>query len=668
MELLADKVQRLNFTNISASVDPTGLGTRNIKSDGSNMADNTAVVIQFGYKLNCSGTSPSPKVMFDFYLNTTHEWSVGLLINQGAVGIWTWNHNDGYHNSSMQATLPNNWYWVRIDAIRVTGGSILRAFVWDNPAMTGTPVKSYSYNSFYTVNKYVAWAYMFGSNVHGSLDLTPIIMYAPITHGLEGTLAWDPSHACYINTQVSAMRGFALSLQDVIKDDYSAYLDSVISDSVNTSHPKSGSATTSGPGSPGYTYPTSGTIGDKLKTAFEDWASSFDGALTFPHFNYSLPYPFNGLADILNSIMNEVSNTLENVSDGIIYGAEGALISTAKLIDDIIAKIQIEIARVPTWIHKAITVNTYDYWDLTPLVNLIYSSTELVIPDGFQEPLLGITPPDGSFTFPDNTFMIPRHLTFTIFPSFVTGISYTLNLVDIVFSFIPPGIRNGIFPTSTNWPGRRSGDVRKPTFLTDYTGVGVPITDAIGAANVYGGGLVGIGILAYFAPNLAQILLSYMFKLTSSAYNSMRQPSLKDIALAIKPQSDYDSHWHPSGAIAEEILLNNDSRLPSSGVLAKKDDVDFNLSETKSSYKRLYTMGKLVAKHKEDLLDIATLINEIPITGSIDAITGLVDSMITTDFPDDTQDSQQVDSLEALATSINQNVLMVQGLIGLRMV
>jgi hypothetical protein len=333
----------------------------------------------------------------------------------------------------------------------------------------------------------------------------------------------------------------------------------------NSSHPASGTYTAGSGGSGASVRPVSGTLGSDLKASIEAWATKIDDAITFPQFNMTLPYPFDGLSSVFNDVGNQLSAGMENISDAMITGVKNLILDVPALLDDIVAKISSSstFQRLPNWIHSNIQITTLAYWDLSGYISDIATGigTDMSLPSSVTEPLLGIDI-GTSVSFPAATITIPKKLRITLF-----GNNFDLSLIDFVIPWIPPSVRTKLVPGSKNWPGRTAVSGNRPTFLTDYTGQGVPVSDFLAAIMTYVGSAVILGAIGYYAPGVVYQILKRLLSLASATY----LPSLKDAMLAMHPSSNYDSQWNlitPSDNIFSvmgslNFLTNSDTRLPS---------------------------------------------------------------------------------------------------------
>jgi archaellum component FlaC len=359
-----------------------------------------------------------------------------------------------------------------------------------------------------------------------------------------------------------------MSLDAEIAQDQAAwdeYIDSV----VNASHPKTGSEGSSSSGSSSHNAPGASTFGNSLLSAFQSLSGVLSNTPVFPTADFSLDPPFDGVADVVNGVINVLGGSLSDLFSSLISSLTGGINSVPNLIDDIISVIQDELGRIPTAIHNNITITVNSWWDLTSFANQILEES-LDTAYTWQEKLLGLLAPDGT-TMPANSLKIPKSITFTIFST-----SYTFTIAELFFLILPPGVRTGIIPGSGNWPGRRSSDTRIATFLTDYSGVGVPFVDGIAALSIYSSAVAGIGVIAYFAPQLALKLIRFLLSLGSNFY----LPSLKDIALGMMSSSNWDSQWNASTNLKAEINAV-DSNVES--IDSKVDSIDSDISSFRSS-------------------------------------------------------------------------------------
>jgi len=166
-------------------------------------------------------------------------------------------------------------------------------------------------------------------------------------------------------------------------------------------------------------------------------------------------------------------------------------------------------------------------------------------------------------------FKLPKKFRITI-----CGNNFDLCVFEIPFSFIPSTLRNSIFPTSINWPGRTASSGNHPT-ITGFTGQGVRNVDVLIGSCFYSTLGVVMWQLASVFPKLCRTFINIFFNASQS-----QNPTLKNVISLLGVP--HGSDWEPSGddmyeviiAIPINPLLVSDSRLDH--LNADIDDIPLN--------------------------------------------------------------------------------------------
>jgi hypothetical protein len=551
----------------------------------------TGDCLRFYFRLLTSSQEDYLELYLYLYRSSTNTFKVNTYIKQyvgGSLG-----YNSG--GSTSAALSFNEWFWWRPTAKTRTNASYYNAgqsYVWAEQHLTTTVGAKYynglsrqSYNGLelYVEGRSGKVSSPIESGEIFELELTPVMWASakyvyndPKALTMRSELAnwFEPKH---LYMDFEAVSHFDQDYFDESQDhvyqnvtDIKSDVTTVKSDvsttkaNVNSligSHPGGGVTYSPVVDSPVYVNPVSGTMGDDLKSSFDSLALLLDGAMTFNPPALTLPWPFDGVASVINDIMEVLTEGFELLTDIPISLFISLVKSLSNLIDDIGQAINSQGARFSGWIGSQLSFSVSSWYEVGAKISDIINdfSSDMGFSAGFKEPLIGLDI-GTSWGLLSTSFKIPRMITVTFF-----GMNVNFGLLELPFFMVPGPYRRMMVPTSDQWPGRTATSGNIPTFITSHTGKGVPMIDFIGALVVYSLTIVGAGVLAQYAPKASLSLLKSLLGFLPT------KPTNQDILLALHPQASYSSTWelnNPADTIAQKVdaiptnpLLATDTRL-----------------------------------------------------------------------------------------------------------
>lgn len=620
-DVLQNLISKYDFLNVSA-FDVQSTTPDYMKPDHSALADGTSAIVQFGFRQNFNDdgtTVNSVKISVHGYNGVTKYYTNSVLISKNNIFGYQWTYNGGNYSGYSHAITPNNWYWVYFIYNRLSGGSSLEIKVYDNPNQSGTPLFDMPVSTFYTTNLfYVEFQYNTGATIHnGTFELTPMPYFAGFANGAQSQIAWSSSQCLHVPVPVTSIRTneYNLSMDNVIMMDYDAYMIALRDAAKNLTD----SSTGAGLPSPTARVVT-GSFGSDLSSALSTLADTIDDDFSsiLPEFHLHLGNPFNGIADMGNSLGNNIIGGIKAIGVAMTTGFKVWTNSMGGFVDDSLSIVQAgsyraenylnsQGVRILSYIKRFISFSVDDPTTNYIQINKLTSALQVI--DNFFPSLLTNFKLQYTRTYPaallqggsfPTSFRIPTHFKVNIF-----GQHISFNMFDIIlFTILGPAFATS---KSQKVPASEYGlyDLNVPDELARSvlgSGTGFTFEELSKDSIIYGTPLVVLAIISYFlgtdvtkeiisvwrsidplSPTISD-LVTYM-GVSHDAFNNLTGPSLtSQISTNLKSSdsrlNNLDSKISDAVQTSDSRLSNLDSKI---SYTSQTSDSRFNNLDSKIS-------------------------------------------------------------------------------------
>lgn len=319
-----------------------------------------------------------------------------------------------------------------------------------------------------------------------------------------------------------------------------------------------------------------GSFGADMATSLETLANNLDDDFTniFPTFNFSLPYPVDGVAHMGNSLGNGFISAIETVGSGILTGFKYLIRSTGQFTDDILSLIQVQASRVEYVLHdqspriigfikRIVNVqadnpsqNYIEITKLTTALNVIQSMVPGFLTN--QKLLNTRVYPEGLIKgglFP-TSFRIPSKFIFTFLSS-----NFSFEIWDIVLFFMLGPVfssSKSLFVPGSQYAPFDLNDPIESLRSVVNGGSGFTFSEMSKDSIIYGTPLVFLAIVAYvLGPSVCERIVNTWQSVDPTS------PTIGDVVnlMGVSHDAFYNLSGSSLQSNVDSKLASNDSRL-----------------------------------------------------------------------------------------------------------